>query len=199
MAKPTQGLKAETWSAGRGAPLSNVADVDWEELADGVVHGRGQCLDDQGKDEEQSHEGRDGPGRVADDRRQAEGQESEHGQVEAAADDRPQHARLRQCGGGRRAVKMAWPTKKALKDSNSPTTKATRAEHGGLGGQDQGTVRNGGQGRPDGPRAVLGAHDEHTEHTDGELAEEQTGEAQAGWDRTSTGRRATTSASCSPR
>ena len=80
------------------------------------------------------------PGGVPDDRRQAHGQQGQDGEVEAAADDRSQHARAGrgwQWGAGADA-KMACPMKKVANDEQlRSTTRATVAEDEHLAREDQ--------------------------------------------------------------
>ena len=76
--------------------------------------------------------------------------------------------------------RIDWPTKNAVNDTASVTTRATMPKTIALAAKHHGSPRDRREGGPDRARPVFGAHGEPTEHAHGELPEEEPGEADAG-------------------
>ena len=153
--------------AGRNLPTSLM--IDW-----------GRAWTIRGSDQQHPDEGADGPGGVADDGRQAQGEQPEQGRGRGRRRPRPAgHPGCRRVAVGVEPDRMAWPMKKAAKHQHLAHHQRHHAEHQGLGRQHQRAVGHGGQRGPDGAGAVLGAHHQHPEHADGQLAEQDAGQALA--------------------
>jgi hypothetical protein len=109
---------------------------------------------------------------VADDGAQAQGEQSQQGQVEAAPNDGAQHAGLPDgCMRGPTADQHLSDEEGAegdhLSDDNDD-----EGEHGGFGGQEHASIGHGGETGPDRPGPVFRADGQHAQNPDGELAEE---------------------------
>ena len=142
-----------------------------------VSQGDGSASVERGQHEHQAEERGDRGCSTPEQGAETDAEESDHGEVGAGAHDRAQHARFRDrdvCVLGRQD---ALPDEEGDEARDRGDDERDDGEGHRLREQHQRAARNGREGRSNHPGRVLGADHQHAEHSDRQLGEEHTPQA----------------------
>ena len=156
------------------------ASVERQPLVDVHTPRLGQEVRQDEQHEQQADGGRDRPCGMAESGADPEREQPAGRQEQAAADDGPQHVRLRQCRVDVLARQQRLPDEERGEARDPADGQRDSGEHDRLGGVDHTAARHRGQRGADHAGRVLGGDRQRAQHHDHQLAQDDTGQARRG-------------------
>ncbi len=169
---------------GRGAPSDDLEDgsagLAREVPGDVVVPGGRQKVHQDGQDEEQADQGGDRARGTAEDHGESDAHQPDRSQVQGASHHGAQDAGVAERHAGVLGREDRLPDTEGTDARDQADDHDHRREDQRLGREHQAPLGDGAEGGPDLAGGVLGAHDQHAQHSEGELGQEDPVQAETG-------------------